>query len=117
MAGFAILNKPRLEKALENGNVAADGLYSWEEYEFLKKEFGDKITVVAVYSSPKTRYARLKHRPVRPLNFEEASSRDKSEIEISHKAGPIAMADYTIVNEGNLEEMKQSLKKILGRIP
>ena len=32
MAAYAILNRPRIDTALEKSNVVADGLYSWEEY-------------------------------------------------------------------------------------
>jgi dephospho-CoA kinase len=37
MAAYAILNRPRIDAALEKSNVVADGLYSWEEYLDFKK--------------------------------------------------------------------------------
>ena len=69
--------------------------------------------MVAVNSSPKTRYQRLSCRGIRPLTFTEASSRDKSEIENLNKGGPIAMADYTLINESNLADLKQQAESIL----
>lgn len=110
MDAFAKLNVDRLDKELEKGNVIADGLYSWEEYLFLKNHYKDKLVVIAVYSSPKTRYKRLATRKVRSLTTEEAFSRDKAEIENSHKAGPIAMADFTLNNENSLEDLKRSVE-------
>jgi len=49
---------------------------------------------------------------IRPLSSQEVDSRDKSEIENLHKAGPIAIADFTINNEGNLNDLKNTIDKI-----
>jgi dephospho-CoA kinase len=93
-----------------------DGLYSWEEYTLLKARYGDKFVVVAVWASPSTRYQRLAGRVVRPLTAEEAASRDKAEIENSNKGGPIAMADFTIINESSLEELKKEASRALSAL-
>ncbi len=116
MAAYAILNRPLIDSALENSDVVADGLYSWEEYIELKSYYGERFFVVAVCSPPKTRYARLAGRPVRPLTAEEAASRDKSEIENLNKGGPIAMADYVIPNEHNLDYLLLQSKVVLAKI-
>jgi dephospho-CoA kinase len=113
MAAYAILNQPRIDAALKTSNVVADGLYSWEEYLSFKNYYGDRFAVVAVYSSPKTRYNRLASRQIRPLNLNEASSRDKSEIENLNKGGPIAMANYTVFNESDLGELRRQMETIL----
>jgi len=81
MAAYAILNEPKITKALKKSDVVADGLYSWEEYLYLKEKFGNRLIVLAVYSPPSLRHKWLGKRPVRPLTPEEAQSRDKSEIE------------------------------------
>jgi dephospho-CoA kinase len=116
MAAYAILNQPRIDAALKNASVVADGLYSWEEYLSFKAYYGDKFCVVAVYSSPPTRYLRLASRPHRPLSTEEASSRDRSEIENLNKGGPIAMADYLIINEGDLDSLQRQAESIIDKI-
>jgi dephospho-CoA kinase len=113
MAAYAIVNLPRIDAALKTSNVVADGLYSWEEYLSLKNYYGDKFAVLAVYASPKTRYSRLSCRQIRPLNNVEASSRDKSEIENLNKGGPIAMADYTVTNESDLDDLRRQTETIL----
>jgi dephospho-CoA kinase len=112
MAAYAVLNLPRIESALASGNVALDGLYSWEEYKFLKARLGDKLKLVAVWSPPALRYARLGLRPVRPLTAEQAAARDYAEIENVNKGGPIAMADYTISNLSGLESLREQAGKI-----
>ena len=113
MAAYAIVNQPRIDAALKTSNVVADGLYSWEEYLSLKSYYGDRFAVVAVNASPKTRYQRLACRGIRPLTFNEASSRDKSEIENLNKGGPIAMADYTLINESHLADLKQQTESVI----
>src|SRR3989344_6015239 len=110
MAAYAILNKPFVDKALEKGSAIIDGLYSWEEYTYLKEHYGEDIVVLAVYVSPKTRTERLKMREVRPLSPDERESRDESEIENLNKGGPIAMADYTIINEGPISKLKAEVQ-------
>ena len=113
MAAYAIINQPRIDSALEKSNVVADGLYSWEEYLSLKKYYGNRFALVAVYASPQTRYRRLADRSIRPLNSQDASSRDEAEIENLNKGGPIAMADYTLTNESDLEDLRRQAKVVL----
>jgi dephospho-CoA kinase len=114
MAAYAKLNLPRIDSSLKSSNVVVDGLYSWEEYILLKEYYGEQFTTVAVWASPATRHGRLTHRAERPLTLEEAANRDKSEIENGNKGGPIAMADFTIVNEASLEELKKETERVLS---
>jgi dephospho-CoA kinase len=114
MAAYGQLNLPTIDNTLKSSNVVVDGLYSWEEYILLREYYGEQFTVVAVWSSPVTRHGRLAYRAERPLITEEADSRDKSEIENINKGGPIAMADFTIVNEGSLEELEKETERVLS---
>lgn len=116
MAAYAKLNLPRIDSSLKSSNVVVDGLYSWEEYILLKEYYGEQFTTVAVWASPATRHGRLAHRAKRPLTLEEAASRDKSEIENINKGGPIAMADFTIVNEASLEELEKETERVLAAL-
>ena len=114
MAAYAVLNLPRIDTLLKSSNVVVDGLYSWEEYNLLKSRYGSEFIAVAVWASPGTRYKRLADRRVRPLTAEEAASRDKAEIENSKKGGPIAMADFTLINESSMEELQKKAKQLLS---
>jgi len=116
MAAYAKLNLPRIDSALKDSDVVIDGLYSWEEYTFLKSYYGEDFYVVAVWASPRTRYARLTSRLNRHLTQEEATSRDRAEIENINKGGPIAMADFTIINESSVEDLRQEAKRIISRL-
>ena len=114
MAAYAKMMVPKIDKALSGSHVVVDGLYSWEEYLTLKDKYHGQLTVLAVSSSPATRYARLGSRGERPLTPEEAASRDRAEIENLNKGGPISVADYTLVNEGSLKEMVRQLDEFLS---
>jgi dephospho-CoA kinase len=111
MEAYAKLNLPKIETAITKNNVIIDGLYSWEEYLFLKSKFGKELIVLALYAPPDVRYERLVDREVRPLTIEQARGRDKVEIENLNKAAPIAMADYTILNVGTLYDIKDKVDK------
>ncbi len=116
MAAYAKLNLPRIKEALKTSDVVIDGLYSWEEYTYLKGHYGEDLYLVAVWSSPRTRYARLSNRSSRPLTLKEAISRDRTELENTNKGGPIAVADFTIINESSLEKLQQEAKKVIARL-
>jgi dephospho-CoA kinase len=116
LAAYAKLNLPRIEQALKSSDVVIDGLYSWEEYTYLKARYGEDLYLVAVWSSPRTRYARLTTRSSRRLTLEEAMSRDKAEIENIAKGGPIAMADFTIINESSLDNLKREAERIISTL-
>jgi len=116
MEAYAILNQPGIDDALKHSDVVLDGLYSWEEYLFFHHQYGDNFRVLAVWSSPATRYARLKQRAHRPLTTTEAASRDRAEIENLNKGGPIAMADFTIANETTLEYLKSEAERVIREI-
>jgi len=116
MAAYAKLNLPRIDSSLKSAHVVIDGLYSWEEYVLLKERYGQELIILAVWASPTTRYARLACRKGRPLTPEEAASRDKAEIENINKGGPIAMADFIVINEGPLEDVKKEMERIISTL-
>jgi len=108
----------QIEKYFSEGhkNVIVDGLYTWSEYKIFKEHFGSAVTVVAVAAARKLRHERLAKRPIRPLTEEEITSREYAEIENMEKGGPIANADYTIVNDSSQSEMIAKLDQILREI-
>ena len=116
MGAYAILNVPKIKELFKNSSVVVESLYSWEEYLEMKKEFGDAFKVLAVLSSPETRIARMGSRPVRPLSREDMISRDYSQIENLHQAGPIARADFAIINEGTKEDLQKEIDKIIAKL-
>jgi len=104
---------PKIKEALELGPTVIDGLYSWSEYKFLRENLKNQMYIVAVIASRSIRYKRLAHRQVRRLLPEEAELRDFAEIEKLEKGGPIAAADYVILNNGSEEELLRSVDRLL----
>jgi dephospho-CoA kinase len=116
MDAYAKLLLPAILESLSVGPTVIDGLYSWAEYKFLKGHFEDQMKVVAIYTARSVRYARLSQRHDRPLSIEEAEQRDYAEIENVEKGGPIAMADYTIVNDSTEKELFRAVDKLLSTL-
>jgi dephospho-CoA kinase len=113
MAAYARLSLEEIQRSLMKTPTLIDGMYSWSEYRFLKNQFGGQMAVLAVFTTRFIRYERLSRRPKRPLTAEEAEKRDFAEIENVEKGGPIAMADYTLVNDGTEEELLQEFDRLL----
>ena len=106
---------PKIKEAYKVENTVLDGLYSWDEYLILKKEFND-LKLICICTDKKIRYNRVMYRQDRPFNHEDIVKRDVSEIENSAKGGPIAFADYYILNNGDLENCYSRLEEILKEI-
>jgi len=96
--------------------VVLDGLYTWTEYKILKKEFPGQMSVLAVVVDKAIRHKRVGKRPERPFNTEEIQERDRSEIENLEKGGPIAMADYYLLNNSSVEDLTAGVDEVLKKI-
>jgi len=92
--------------------IVADGLYTWTEYKIMKHEFPGELTVVAVTTHKHLRKRRMAERPVRPLTAEQVDQRDWAEIENLEKGGPIAIADYYVVNDTDVEKLYGQLDTV-----
>lgn len=96
--------------------IVLDGVYSWTEYLALRNAFPGQMVFVAVVLPKKLRYKRVAERPERPFNRNEIIERDRSEIENLEKGGPIAAADYYILNDQGIKEMHEKIDEILVEI-
>ena len=114
MAAYAIKIEPRIRQLSTSKveSIILDGLYSWEEYLYLMPKFPE-LKLVAIYARPEVRYHRLSVRALRQLTPEQARARDIAEIEEIHKAGPIAIADYLVDNNGDLDQLHRQLDQCL----
>ena len=117
MAAIALRALPHLKTALASYNsIIIDGLYSFSEYKILSPELGASMVVVAIVSSRALRYHRLTSRVDRPLTVQEAETRDYQEIERLEKGGPIAIADYTLLNNGEEGDLLKSLNMLVDQL-
>ncbi|MBQ3292994.1 AAA family ATPase [Candidatus Saccharibacteria bacterium] len=96
--------------------IVLDGVYSWTEYCTLKHEFPKALTFIAIVVDKHLRYERVANRPGRSFDAAAIRERDRSEIENLEKGGPIAMADYYIINNGTIKESTDQLEEILKKI-
>lgn len=107
---------PEIEKVTRTNDIVLDGLYSWYEYKFLEEHLKENLKVICIVTDKNLRYERIANRPERPFNYQKVKERDISEIENLYKGGPIAYADYYIINNGTLEEYKKRLDEIIKQI-
>ncbi|NLG03634.1 MAG: AAA family ATPase [Clostridia bacterium] len=108
---------PIIQDDVKKSNTVLDGLYSWSEYKYLIENLDpEDFIVLAIITNRNKRYERLTERPVRPLSKEQAIGRDYAEIENLEKGGPIAMADYFIVNNGSEKELKEAVQDFISNI-
>jgi len=117
MGAYAVKAESKINALLaKNDVIVIDGLYSWEEYTYLKNKF-PALTLIHVYAGPKKRYERLSQRDVRPVPEEECYPRDVAELEKLNKGGPIAIADYMIENNSNdLSDLQSKIDSLLLRL-
>lgn len=96
--------------------IVLDGLYTWSEYKILKHEFPGEMTVIAIVTPKHERKARMAKRPERPMTAQEVDERDWSEIENLEKGGPIAIADYFVHNDRDLDWLHEQMDVVLRHI-
>jgi dephospho-CoA kinase len=96
--------------------IVVDGLYSWSEYKYFKNLYSKNAAIIAIAADRGLRHTRLAERKERPLTEDEVTSREYAEIENIEKGGPIANADYTIVNNESPENAFSQLDEILEKI-
>jgi len=82
--------------------VVINGVRNWEEVEVFRR-VGETV-LIAIHSSPKTRYERLiKRGRVEDKKYEDLAKRDFEELQMGI-GNVIAMADYVLTNEGDVED-------------
>jgi dephospho-CoA kinase len=106
---------PKIEEA-SKAKVVVDGIRSISEVEEFRNHFG-RVTLVAVHSSPETRFQRLynRQRSDDPKNCTIFHERDLRELGVG-LGNAIAMAEYVIVNEESLGSAKNRAREVLREI-
>lgn len=97
--------------------VIIDGIYSWDEYKTLRHKFPGEMTTVAIVAPKERRYKWLEARhDDRPQSTEASAQRDQNEIEALNKGGPLAAADFYVVNNGSYDDFYKQLDVIAQEI-
>lgn len=111
--GEAAVARRCIERLKErpSGRIIVDGVRSLEEVDAFKEAF--EVTLLAVHASPKTRFKRILKRGRRDdtLSWEEFLRRDRRELALG-LGSAIALADHMVVNEGPIENLERSAKRL-----
>jgi len=105
----------------EKNFIVIDGIRNPGEVEYLKKKYGKDFKLLAVDANEKTRFERLiargeKKDPKTWEEFLETDKRDRGfgEPPWGQQVGKcLEMADFTILNEGSLEELERKVEEIM----
>lgn len=114
--GFDIWAK-RAVTHVKNAKTVIDGCRGLMELDIFKKELPAETVLLAIHSSPGTRYMRLKERGRfdAPKDWREFQERDERELGWG-LGSLISMADRLIINEGTLEEFKARCAQCIDSI-
>jgi dephospho-CoA kinase len=106
---------PKIEQQVSQ-KVIVDGLRSLHEADTFRSNFS-RFILIAVHASPETRFNRLfnRRRSDDPNGWELFRDRDVRELSVG-LGNVIAMAEYMIVNDDGIEQVKAKVKDILERI-
>jgi dephospho-CoA kinase len=116
--GKAVIAKRCIQKIEEakKHKVVVDGIRSLDEVDEFKKRF-PKFSLIAICSSPETRFQRLyrRRRSDDAEGWDVFHERDMRELGVG-LGNVIAMADYTVVNEEVLEVVRNRVKHVLRKV-
>ncbi|MEK7602793.1 MAG: AAA family ATPase [Patescibacteria group bacterium] len=122
-SGAAVLAKHvarKIDQLLEQGQkvILLDGLYSWSEYKFLNEKYGDSLVLIGTVGDKKQRRERILARKDshRSYTLEQIVERELAEIENLEKGGPIAYADYYILNDKGVDQLHDRLDEIITEL-
>jgi len=113
--GFGIWAERTLPK-IAGDRVLVDGLRGKAELDVFRRALGDRLVVLAIHASPKTRLARVLRRRRPDDTATEVAFWARDERELRWGLGDvIATADLMIVNEGDLESFRADARAVLER--
>ncbi len=106
---------PRIENA-KGQRIFVDGIRSLAEAEELKKHF-PTFTLIAIHSSPETRFKRLnrRQRSDDPNDQKIFNERDNRELSVG-LGNAIAMAEHMIINEEDPQTAKEMIREALKKV-
>ena len=115
--GGDILIRLAVDKKRNCEKVVIDGVRSREEIEAIKR-LGGKV--IYVEAKPEIRFERLMKRKASKdrgiKTFEDFRAMDDAEERLYHTSELKDLADYVIVNEGTLEELREKVERIIEEL-
>jgi dephospho-CoA kinase len=124
--GKAVLAERVAQRAREylakgQNRIVLNGLYSWSEYKYLSQTFGSQFVCVAITAPRTLRYERILSRNSttdthRQYTVGQIEEREIAEIENLEKGGPIARADYTLLNKTTPRDLYKQIDELFANI-
>jgi len=115
--GGDVLIRLAIDKKRNCRNIVIDGVRSREEIEAIKR-LGGKV--IYVEARPEIRFERLMRRKAEKdkgiKTFEDFRAVDEAEERLYHTSKLKDLADYVIVNEGTLEELREKVERIIEEL-
>ncbi len=96
--------------------ILLESFYSAPEYRVFRDRFKDDFLMIAIHARPSIRHNRLLVRPERPLTLQESEERDWAQLNRLTQGTPIALADFMILNEGELLDLQTKLDAVVRQI-
>jgi dephospho-CoA kinase len=111
--------KMSVEKIRQNGWAIGGitGIRSADDIQVLKNRLGKDFVLINVYvSKPEVRYERLLKRSEErdPHSYEEFLRQDSNEEELFHIQTAAQFADYSISNDGTLEDLHREIDRLVA---
>ncbi|MDD5288067.1 MAG: AAA family ATPase [Dehalococcoidales bacterium] len=107
------------EKIQQNGwkLCGITGIRSLEDVKILKDIFGKDFILINVYvSQPEIRFKRMVQRGEGrdPHSYEQFLRQDKTEEELFHIQSAVQYANYSISNDGTLDDLYKEIDKLVS---
>lgn len=113
---LAVLNEKKIDEAFKKNNIIViDGMRSWEEYLYLKKNLKKvNVYILALYADKRVRHERSSKRTYRSKLFGE--ERDINEL-IGTNMGPtIAFSDFLVKNNFSKDDLHDKLEDVYRQV-
>ncbi len=103
-------------KEIDSGIIVIEGCRSINEVDVFD-DYADELVIIGVHSAPTTRFNRLQARGRNdaPLDWQSFRERDLREISVG-LGGVFALSDLMILNEGSIEELRETSRGIVEKI-
>ncbi|MBU0662668.1 MAG: AAA family ATPase [Candidatus Diapherotrites archaeon] len=111
--GMAIVAERLMERIPKNKDAVISGARSEGEVEHIKRERNGAV-VLEVYAEEDARFARRSGRD--PEERERFFARDKADIEKKGLKKVLEGADFRVVNNSSMDELRKELDKLIRNI-
>ncbi|MEI7827201.1 MAG: AAA family ATPase [Euryarchaeota archaeon] len=104
-------------RSLTSQKVVIDGIRGIAEVSAYRREFARDFRLIAISTSPEVRFERVngRSRPDDACSFQRFKEKDERELAWGLEEA-LGVAEYSIQNEGTLEELKASVSRLLEQL-